>query len=286
MKFYLVFVISCLQSLFSSAWAAGPRTLNDSLVKDLACAALREDNVLLQLQPDAFSLARQLPVQNWASGHGLAECWSLSHTQRLLYYMGRFGTAMDWTAPANERYIPAILGLIEGAFDSHPFVFGLESISNLYSALESHLWQSSIERYEDHRFYEPGNLELLIGERDRSRRANAETYAEILSDLARGRLPIVIMRPSIAEQHAILIKASLRNEVSASTTFTVYDSNYPDRENSFTYDEREGEFYAPNVVGGFDANPNEPLGVFRVDSGEMERIEKALFQYYQGICQS
>src|SRR6185312_15948692 len=74
----------------------GPQSdlvINDSLVKDLKCATLSGETVLTSLQPDAFDSTKDLQIRNWPDVIGIGHCWSLSHAQRLVYFLGRTGSS-------------------------------------------------------------------------------------------------------------------------------------------------------------------------------------------------
>ena len=253
--------------------AGNTHFITDSLVNHLQCSTLTKETVLSSFQPDAFSSAHHLPVQNWASGHGLAECWSLAHAQRLLFYMGRFGEKTDAAS------VQMALNDFSGAYDGDPEIFSLQDVGSLFKQLSGdRRLKKTIESYEDWRFYQAGNLENIIGDRDRDPATNADTYSRIISDLNVGRLPIVIIRAGLQIQHAVVIKGV------GPSGFVVYNSNTPSQDDSFSYDGPSREFYAQNIIKYFGVDPNLPVGVFLEDEDPMDSIQMSLFAYYQQRC--
>lgn len=255
------------------------RVLSDSLVGGLACADISEESVMAAIRADAFSVARQLPVQNWSAPLDMAECWSLSHFQRMLYYMGRFGQQVDLT--------PVYLGVLEdtarGLNDAYPEVFPVNSSADVYHSMPS--FKKDIEHYQDWRFTQPGNIEFLIGDRDRSPEDNQKTFEQIQAELPKGRKPLIVIRAQITWQHVVMIKSMIQLD-DDTYHLSVYDSNYPDRENSLIYKVSEREFYAPDILTlvreRFDSK--SPVGVFIVDEEDMDHIQHSLFDYYKGLC--
>lgn len=68
--------------------------VSDSLVTDLSCEKLSLTKIYAAIDPTkAFSANKHLPVQNWGFWAGPAKlggCWSLSHAQRISFYLARF----------------------------------------------------------------------------------------------------------------------------------------------------------------------------------------------------
>jgi hypothetical protein len=259
------------------------KIISDSLVSKLACAGISEDSVMAAIQPGAFSIERQLPVKNWPAPFDMAECWSLSHFQRMLYYMGRFGSPVDMS--------PVYLGVLEdtarGYNDAYPEVFPVSSASDVYHSMSD--FKGDIEHYQDWRFTRPGNLEFLLGERDRSGDDNQRTFEQIAADLPRGRKPLIVIRAQINWQHVVLIKSAVQMDEDT-YELNVYDSNYPAKENQLTYKVSEREFYAQDVLAldpfkkHAHIDSKDPVGVFVVDEEDMDGIQHSLFDYYKGLC--
>lgn len=71
------------------SWA---KLITDEFVKNLSCENLNSDQIFSHLQSDVYSAKKILPVVNWSFRFGaydLANCWSLSRAQRILFYLGR-----------------------------------------------------------------------------------------------------------------------------------------------------------------------------------------------------
>jgi hypothetical protein len=76
---------------FNSANAAGP--ISDSLVFNLSCDRLSIEAIYDSIKPEAFATNRHIPIHNWSFANGpynLGVCWSLSHAQRLLFYLAQW----------------------------------------------------------------------------------------------------------------------------------------------------------------------------------------------------
>jgi hypothetical protein len=146
-------------------------------------------------------------------------------------------------------------------------------------------FQWDIQSYEDWRFYQPSNADLVLGERDRSTQDNANTFNQIQQDLSMGRMPLVIIRGSLTTQHAVLIKRGTpMNQTQWS--FAVYDSNFPTLEHHIIYDSTAQEFTAEDIVAPFNINdPAGPVGLFIEDESDMDELQSTLFTYYQQLCQ-
>jgi hypothetical protein len=246
---------------------------------------------------------------NWSSGL-LAQCWSLSHTQRLFFYLGRTGSHID--PNQSQQNIENVLNMIRGtvpldmpvqdgvSYAEKPTelrVFpipGKSVNSSLYDDLQVGISSgaaghrsltSEIEHYEQVRFGSVSNFSLLAGKsRETSDRQNEKTIQQIASDIARNRLPLIVIRASMTLQHVVLVKR-IEQTAADSYKLIVYDSNYPTEENSLTYQDKK--FYAPNFTYdlGVD-NPDAPVGVFIKDESDLDDIQDTLFSYYKNICQS
>jgi len=281
--------------LFSSCLQA--QVISDSLVRNLNCTTLTKQTVLLSLQPDAFDKSRHLPVLNWGDSNGLANCWSLSHAQRLTFYLGRFGEAAPTESSAAKIYLQRILGLYKGDTPTSESVFPILNLQALYMQLslgeyngdfEQMTFAKTISDYQKWRFYRLSNMGMILGNRDRSTKTNTQTYQKILADLAKGRLPIVILRPALTDQHSVLVKRYLPpEENSYEVKFEVYDSNDPRHDNILVFDRLTSEFTAPAIVARLGIGTSSPpVGVFLVDDDDMDEIQTALYQHYQNQCET
>ncbi len=266
--------------------AAPQKLISDSLVDRLPCNGLNESNILQHLQPNAFSIDKHFPIENWSSGGGLAECWSLSHAQRISFFLARFGQA-DLTDP---RDLGTIADIFRGRGDFQ--VFPAHNVISLYNSQVDFMdgfgherrFQWDIQSYEDWRFYQPSNANLIFGERDRSQAENLNSFQQIQQDLSRGRMPLVILRGNLTTQHAVLIKRGYPLN-SEEWQFDVYDSNFPTLEHHIIYNQDAQEFTAQDIVAPFHIDSTSPIGLFIEDESDMDAIQSTLLAYYQVRCQ-
>ncbi len=289
--------------------------ISDSLVSDLSCERLTESNVLTKLQPDAFSLAKHIPVTNWAA-NSLGQCWSLSLTQREFFYLLRFQTGRKSEAQ-EKNILNALLEISRGASPNrhnrkcieNPRLDGCltalnrrvipladhclncespESSPTIQSLLRGDAktgrdFRSEIELKQKDRFYDPGNLDLVLDERERSEDADASTMAKILKNMQQGRMPLVIIRADVTAQHVVLV-TSIQEMAPGEYQMNVYDSNRPKRNNILIYAGKR--FYAPSIVRAFTYNDSAPVGVFLRDEDEMDDVQEAVYEYYKKVCDS
>jgi hypothetical protein len=270
-------------------------SISDSLVKSLRCSTLSRDNVLKSLQPDAFSAARHLPVRNWPAADGLAECWALSHAQRLTFFMGRFGQSANAQQYLVPKYLSPIEDMFSGATAAQFPIFPVADVGSLVGTLQggfvdqsgkSRAFKADIEAYQEWRFYQFGNTSLIMGGRDRSTDDNAQSFQQLRGELAVGRMPMIVLRPSMTGQHVVLVKKISPATGSGIVNFDVYDSNYPYMDNHISYDPSTQEFTAPSVIMGLDADAYSPVGLFVVDDDDMDGIQNSLYGYYAKRCQA
>lgn len=263
--------------------------ISDSLVKDLSCSKLSSDNVLLSLQPDAFSVEKQWPVQNWGA-NGLGQCWALALSQRQMFFLARFGVK-DAGNPRTNGTRDQAMNMIKDGDNSRVIQVSDSGMgdyyrsSDFYNSLREdkggNNFRSAVESRQIGRFYSPGNLGMVFGGRERSESANEDTMKDILKDMSKGRMPLLILRAALTAQHAILIK-KVEKLGENHYRFTCYDSNQPGREATMEYKDRQ--FYAPNIVGLFDYNARAPVGVFLKDDDEMDDIQETVYKYYSELC--
>jgi len=267
--------------------------LSDTLVKNLSCANLNVATLLKSLQPTAFSPDKQFPVQNWSSGT-LAQCWALALSQREFFYLARFG--VDGAKKTQKANIVYGLDIAHGTADPLK-TFNIQDkglseekdfwpeptpfMSALSAGIPGRSFQSEIEARQEARFYSAGNLGMVFGSRDRDTGTNQETMNTVLSDTSEGRMPLLILRAELTAQHAILVKKVTKSK-NGTYTLTCYDSNQPTKEATMQY--KDGEFYAPNIVGLFAEDGSSPVGVFLQDEDDMDRIQEAVFEHYRATC--
>jgi len=139
---------------------------------------------------------------------------------------------------------------------------------------------NEIEARQKARFFSPGNLGLILGDRARSESDNKKTMEDLKKNVGQGRLPIIALRAAKTNQHMVLVKkieAVSDNEYK----LTVYDSNQPNSDITMTY--KNGHFTAPNILF-FDKDSTSPVGVFMKDDDEMDDIQTIALKHYQNIC--
>lgn len=249
------------------------RVISDSLVKGLRCAELSADTVLSNLQPDAFDSSHNLPIRNWHDAAGIGHCWSLSHAQRLIYFLGHTGREAPLVEDAHE-----LSGIIGNPL-THLAAFDLTSS---YFNDESRL-RSDLEFYQLARFSNPQNLGLLFGGRDRSESDNEQTFDQVRADLHKNWLPMLVLRLNPVEQHVVLVKGIHDPEADGTVVMDLYDSNLPDMDVQMTYSTTEHEFTAPDYINEI-TKTSGPVGIFLVDDQDMQKIQDALVAYYSKIC--
>ncbi len=287
MKFLFVAIL-LLSSTKAHAFGRKPVTtdptilLSDSLVKDLQCSTLTKDTVLATLQADAFSADKELPVRNWPNAINIGHCWSLSHAQRIYYYLARLNGNPDDNAA--HDYLEMVKGLGSLRVFNSPKTMD-EFYSNL-TAVPGRTPEGDIDFYQIARFSSPLNFDLLIGNWARPQDANENTYNLIKSELSKNRMPLIILRTSRVEQHVLLVKSASAPADDGSVNLTVYDSNYPGSDNTLTYSPKAREFYAPEIIPLFPGvdDPMMPVGIFVVDQGDMNTIQDILYNYYMDRC--
>lgn len=244
--------------------------VSDSLVKNLDCKTLTKDNVFMSLQDDAFSSEKHMPIQNWSSG-ALGQCWALSLTQRRLFYLARFGKDVpESIAPTEAK--ENFLDMIKKKDPGSVFKIGLakmnsynSTIKTLFKDSEGSTFMTEIEARQKARFFSPGNLGLIFGDRARSESDNKKTIEDLKKNVKQGRLPIIVLRAAKTNQHVVLVK---KIETISDTEYklTVYDSNQPNLDITMTY--KNGQFIAPKIFF-FDNDPTSPVGVFMKDDDEI-----------------
>ena len=269
----------------------GDTLISDSLVENLSCNSLTRENVFSKLQPNAFTPGRHIPLRNWPQNF-LGQCWSLSLAQREIFYLVRFGgdEGSSQQQAATKKYL---MDLAKGNADYRIASLSTEDLETqntsndpvadplFTSAGENSELTNGIAARELKRFINPFNAPLAMGNRDRHRGDNKATMKGIVKSLAGGRMPLLVIRPQINEQHVVLVK-SATGSMDSGYTMAVYDSNFPGGDNELTY--RDKEFYAPEIIERFAADSSSPVGVFMEDEGDMDRIQDVNYAYYANLC--
>jgi hypothetical protein len=101
-----------------SVYANSELLITDSLVKDLDCSTLSADSIYASIKVENFSYEKHIPIRNWSFNNGpysLGVCWSLSHTQRLFFYLSQWNNPFLITDDQTTNEGLNILNLIRGS---------------------------------------------------------------------------------------------------------------------------------------------------------------------------
>lgn len=300
----------------NTVWA---KTVTDSLVKNLPCDQITVSEIYRKIDTSQFSSQYHLPITNWNYDSGLynlGNCWSLTHAQRLFFYLNRWNSlvaakpadtklqgllnflrgAKPYTQNEEKWILDGPLGRLQvfGAAESHfdkksgLFAGLMTGVSQLFPnhKTEKRNFKSEIEHYQKNRFTKfLKNIKYVIGTGARSEQKNRETRDALIQNLEGNRLPMMILRTIRTTQHAVLAK---HYEVlsNGDISFTVYDSNQPDKDQTITYKQADQNFYAPEVAKEFTDKKygNDPLGVYIVDQDDFDPIDRALVEHYTALC--
>ncbi len=270
------------------------QTISDSLVSQLQCKGLSSQNVLSFVNKNSWSVENHIPTQNWGANF-LGQCWSLATAQRRFFYLVRTGVAKSKTTKKDIEYgLDISRGSHFSGDDLELRVIKVPeknfSTSDLYygmyqgSRSQERNFKSEIELHQQKKFYNLGNLDLLSGGNDFSKQHNEGTLHKIQLDLKRGRMPLVILRPTTTNQHVVLIKG-IEHLGPKSYRMSVYDSNQPYGNGTLNYD--QGIFHSTDIIGRFlPERASQAIGVTLRDEDELEEIENTLFEYYSTLCKS
>lgn len=254
----------------------------------------------------------------------IAGCWGLSSTQRMMLYLGRYNEASSMRADqlvprildqvrrgSLERLIDDVYNdrnhgddrIITRSLKSYS-VFPVEGDSLAENAWHgSSLWRNLMEGYKqnvdgkivhrhfraeiernqaDH-FFRVRNVGMGAGDGPRSVEDNRETAALMKYNASRKRLTLINLRAGRTAQHIVMVKSYKTTH--GITTFTVYDSNAPQKDWEVKYSEERGVFYAPEIISRFTQGAEyRDLGVYVVDEKEREDFEYAMMAYYRIKC--
>jgi hypothetical protein len=291
---------------FSLAAKATPKIISDEVVQNLSCLAITKNSILHSIKVDeAFSVFRHVPTKNWAFNAGLynlANCWSLSHAQRLFFYLGRKDlpeTPESLSQAANmvRQAIPRnVAGQIQfsGKKEYQPLPWNMNFFNSLESGFTEDVdglpldrsFKKDTEAYQVYRFHQIlQNIEYISAPRERPADKNAQSYLTLIANLQFNRVTEVLIRPALRAQHVVLAKKYIVRPT-GETDFFVYDSNFPDRDNVFTYDPKIRQFTALEIVQPLGVkNPEKPVGVFIVDEGDRDQMLNSLVRFYQKQCE-
>ena len=271
--------------------SVGAELITDDLVTNLSCENLTKESFLQSIDVQkAFSVPRHLPVRNWSFSVGLyeiANCWSLSHSQRILFYLGREQAeqtpeALKQTLNMLRKYTP------QGTYNTFHIVpwnpAWYESMVTGWSS--SRNFKKDIETYQDKRFHNVDNTTYLQGSRERGIKENAKSILVLKANVDAKKLTNILIRPALRSQHIVLAKYSITRPT-GEIDFFVYDSNRPQKDVVVTYNPKTQHFYAPEIVEYFKiARPEDPIGLFIVDEGDRNLILDTAYQYYSENCEA
>lgn len=333
--------------------------ITDSLVANLSCDQVTPENIYAHIRPDAFDLNKHLPIHNWSFKKGpykLGVCWSLSHTQRIFYYLARWQDN-EPEIYGNEEDVIHILNLIRGSqpvrgalakvkeqrlkrfstfsidsfsldagifsqvftgvWDELPFAYNLKSLlpeitplteltdfqseddrllssnfnpeefpqlANFPNFQLFRQFKTEIEKYQTWRFHQLKNSPLIKEPVPRPQVVNARTAQELVSFIDQRRLPLVDIKVNLNTQHIVLVKSY--EKIGEEIIFHVYDSNYPQVENSIIFSSEQNQFRASSIIRKFRGvkNAEQFVSVYIIDNEDHQKIERALLEHYQQAC--
>ncbi|GIL21266.1 MAG: hypothetical protein BroJett041_23800 [Candidatus Jettenia caeni] len=281
------------------------QSVTDHLVQDLSCENLTVDSIFQAISVDrAFNPSQHIPLRNWSFQSGpyrLANCWSLSRSQRLIFYLGQFPDAqLDELTVLNMLRGSEPYSYSDGPKEWYKipyttFPWNSETFEKLLKKQHQDIGQGTIldrhfkaevEHYQNYRFHDLiRNFKFILDGRERSPDENKSTIQYLQANLKKNRLTLVLIRASRWVQHVVLAKKISQNN-NNEIQIEVYDSNQPDRKSIFTYNQSEKHFYAPQLIQGLQGvtDIQSPVGLFIVDEKETTFIGKTLLKHYQAAC--
>lgn len=300
----LVLVLSLLSSSLVFA-----KTISDDLVENLDCKKLDSATIYSHIRKESFSTDRHLPLENWGFRYGfyrIANCWSLTHLQRIYFYLGREPRAplsLDLVSSVSKSQIANLIRgfepyfVMEEGLKNWPlknwFVFPAEKLMELSAPWSEELEHghilerslaSEVEHYQAWRFHQLKNSKLVFEKVPREESEHRNLAIQLKKLIDQKRLPLVVIKANLKTQHVVMVKSY--EEVGGRTHFIVYDSNFPDIQNEFSFDE-DSQFRAPSIIGrlGGIQNPNQLVSVYLVDDKDHIKIGNALVRYYKKKCE-
>jgi hypothetical protein len=285
------FVIG-LFSLTAALPVYAQNVLSDDLVTNLSCENLSKGKILQSIDPQrAFAASRHIPIKNWSFSVGLydlANCWSLSHSQRILFYLGRNDLqespeALTQSLNMIRKYLPKNQIYNEW----HMVPWNLDWFEKMLQGIDSNRnFRNDVQAYQNRRFHDVDNASYLNGNRERSTKENVSSFQTLTQNMSEKRLTSLLLRPALRTQHVVVAKYSITRPTGEIDYF-VYDSNYPEKEMTVTYHPKTQHFYAPEIVDYFKiSRPQDPIGVFLVDNQDIDPMIDSLFNYYQQTCEA
>lgn len=115
-KIFIIFLWA--HFVFNSELLLARNLISDSLVENVDCDNLTIQDIHSHIRPEAFNLNRHIPIKNWSFPNGpysLGVCWSLSHAQRLFFYLARWSPYASNDSQYNSSDGINILNLIRGS---------------------------------------------------------------------------------------------------------------------------------------------------------------------------
>lgn len=294
----------CVGLLFCIPIEAHHRIISDSLMKDLNCDHITEQNILSFRRPDAFEVEQHLPIQNYTTRNSKGQCLGLAYIQRAIFYLARPSTDFEKLSDAAIKRIRRILnrlspvaqlnGLtftrskVQEGLTPIPFqVFQIPERGNRMDTFGSFFFEliaeggifNVLESQQTRRNF---RFEILwTGLQSMLRNQNADltkVSLRIEDEISKGRMPLLgLFPPHKKSVHAVLAKKFKRLGPSHAE-ITLYDSNYPYSEPILVF--QSGRFY-PGPFGTYDTGP---ILVQIQDNGSMDKLQKAVFENYSRIC--
>jgi hypothetical protein len=144
--------------------------------------------------------------------------------------------------------------------------------------------KTEVERYQRWRFHKFENSKLATEAIPREKSINLQVSKELITSVNKRKLPLVDIKPTLTTQHIVLVKNYEYgpNQIK----FLVYDSNHPEIDNYFTYDTKDKQFRATDIIKRFKGikNPDQNVSVYIVDEEDHDKIGDALLNYYLRKC--
>lgn len=278
------------------------RTVNDHRVQNLSCQNVTADSVARSIRSDVFSVKNHLPYQNWAFQYGayqLAGCWSLSRFQRLYFYLREPAALVGMTEFSNQARSQDMYEDDQGwkAFPLRQFWFLPDQSDARWANWEKGWIQAGgaqprglarglkpdIEYYQALRFHQLENIRYLKGPIARTVAENQTTWSDLSTLIAKGRKPLILLRPDRYYQHVVIVKRI--DFTKSGAKLWVYDSNSPWAERHVLWDSASSMFTAFDVIDGMPVpDSRAPVGVFIVDQDENENMLRSLATHYRQVC--
>lgn len=272
--------------------------ISDSLVDNLNCNDLTTTKIYASIKPEAFAATKHIPIHNWSFNNGpyaLGVCWSLSHSQRLFFYLAQWGEE-------NPAESIGVLNLVRGTVPTrgsrtniresklkHFYTFKINSFSTesgLFADLVNGVWDPLIgilpsplspntedlypQRIENGKLFRNISSEVERYQTWRFHKfENSKMATEkvprprnINNDLAKKLISDIDQRqlPLVDIKPNIvsqhIVLIKAYERNNESVKFFIYDSNKPKIDNYFSYDLKSQEFKAPDVIRRFPGVSN------------------------------